>query len=176
MRPTDPVYAANGNYFQIPGTFANFNPLAALEKKTNTQRLQDFLFNASAGYTILDGLVFNVSGTLRTQNANNSYFAATTPGNLLSTVGGNSASRSLKVRLLVSGSMAAAARTCLSASPFRFLLPMFRLFLSSPCIRAPLLRLHSSVPTKLHVGFHVSEARTFTMEDVKQFAILGRDS
>ncbi|MFM2016067.1 MAG: hypothetical protein RIQ51_1557, partial [Bacteroidota bacterium] len=66
MRPTDPVYAANGNYFQLPGTFANFNPLAALEKKTNTQRLQDFLFNASAAYTILDGLVFNVSGTLRT--------------------------------------------------------------------------------------------------------------
>jgi len=95
MRPTDPVYAANGNYFQLPGTFANFNPLAALEKKSNTQRLQDFLFNASAAYTILDGLVFNVSGTLRTQNANNSYFAATTPGNLLSTVGGNSASRSL---------------------------------------------------------------------------------
>ena len=95
MRPTDPVYAANGNYFQLPGTFANFNPLAALEKKSNTQRLQDFLFNASAAYTILDGLVFNVSGTLRTQNANNAYFAATTPGNLLSTVGGNSASRSL---------------------------------------------------------------------------------
>jgi iron complex outermembrane receptor protein len=95
MRPTDPVYAANGNYFQLPGTFANFNPLAALEKKSNTQRLQDFLFNASAAYTILDGLVFNVSGTLRTQNANNSYFASTTPGNLLSTVGGNSASRSL---------------------------------------------------------------------------------
>jgi len=95
MRPTDPVYAANGNYFQLPGTFANFNPLAALEKKANTQNLQDFLFNAQAGYTILDGLVFNVSGTLRTQNANNSYFASTTPGNLLSTVGGNSASRSL---------------------------------------------------------------------------------
>ncbi len=95
MRPTDPVYAANGNYFQLPGTFANFNPLAALEKKSNTQRLQDFLFNASAGYTILDGLVFNISGTLRTQTANNAYFASSTPGNLLSTVGGNSASRSL---------------------------------------------------------------------------------
>jgi len=97
MRPTDPVYAKDGNYFQLPGTFANFNPLAALEKKTNTQRLQDFLFNASAAYTILDGLVFNVSGTLRTQNANNSYFAATTPGNLLSTVGGNQASNCLSV-------------------------------------------------------------------------------
>jgi len=60
MRPTDPVYNADGTYFQIPGTFANFNPLATIESKTNKQRLHDFLFNSSAAYTILDGLVFNV--------------------------------------------------------------------------------------------------------------------
>jgi hypothetical protein len=34
----------------------------------------------------------------------------------------------------------------------------------------------SSAATKLYVGFHVSETRTFTMEDVKRFAVLGRDS
>jgi len=55
MRPTDPVYNADGTYFQIPGTFANFNPLATVENRINKQRLHDFLFNASAGYTILDG-------------------------------------------------------------------------------------------------------------------------
>lgn len=95
MRPTDPVYNADGTYFQIPGTFANFNPLATIESKSNKQRLHDFLFNASAGYTILDGLVFNVSGTLRTQTADGSYFAKSTPGNLLATVGGNAASRNM---------------------------------------------------------------------------------
>jgi TonB-dependent starch-binding outer membrane protein SusC len=95
MRPTDPVYNADGTYFQIPGTFANFNPLATIESKSNKQRLHDFLFNASAGYTILEGLVFNVSGTLRTQTADGSYFAKSTPGNLLATVGGNAANRSL---------------------------------------------------------------------------------
>ncbi|MHA8076821.1 SusC/RagA family TonB-linked outer membrane protein [Aquirufa sp. TARAVU-A1A] len=95
MRPTDPVYNADGTYFQIPGTFANFNPLATIESKSNKQRLHDFLFNASAGYTILDGLVFNVSGTLRTQTADGSYFAKSTPGNLLATVGGNAANRQL---------------------------------------------------------------------------------
>ena len=95
MRPTDPVYNADGTYFQIPGTFANFNPLATIESKSNKQRLHDFLFNASAGYTILEGLVFNVSGTLRTQTADGSYFAKSTPGNLLATVGGNAASRNL---------------------------------------------------------------------------------
>ena len=95
MRPTDPVYNADGTYFQIPGTFANFNPLATIESKSNKQRLHDFLFNSSAAYTILDGLVFNVSGTLRTQTADGSYFAKSTPGNLLATVGGNAASRNL---------------------------------------------------------------------------------
>ena len=95
MRPTDPIRNADGSYFQIPGTFANFNPVAVVDNKSNTLRLHDFLFNGQAGYTIMDGLVFNVSGTLRTQTGDGSYFAKTTPGNLLSTVGGNSASRSL---------------------------------------------------------------------------------
>jgi iron complex outermembrane receptor protein len=95
MRPTDPIRNADGSYFQIPGTFANFNPVATLDNKSNTLRLHDFLFNGQAGYTIMDGLVFNVSGTLRTQTGDGSYFARTTPGNLLATVGGNSASRSL---------------------------------------------------------------------------------
>jgi hypothetical protein len=53
---------------------------------------------------------------------------------------------------------------------------MLRHFRSHRCVFAPLLRLNSSSPIKLFVGFHVSEARTFSMEDVKQFAILGRDS
>jgi iron complex outermembrane receptor protein len=95
MRPTDPVYNADGTYFQIPGTFANFNPLATVENRINKQRLHDFLFNSSAAYTIMEGLVFNVSGTLRTQTADGSFFAKSTPLNLLATVGGNAASRNL---------------------------------------------------------------------------------
>ena len=71
------------------------NPLATIESRSNKQRLHDFLFNSSAAYTILDGLVFNVSGTLRTQTADGSFFAKSTPLNLLATVGGNAASRNL---------------------------------------------------------------------------------
>lgn len=95
MRPTDPLYNSNGTYFQLPGTFGNFNPLAVLNSISQKERLQDFLFNAQAGYTIVDGLFFNVSGTLRTQNKNSSFYAAATPDNLLRIVGGNSASRGL---------------------------------------------------------------------------------
>lgn len=96
MRPTDPVYYPNGTYFQLPGTFGNFNPLAILENISQKEKLQDLLFNAQAGYTIIDGLFFNVSGTLRTQNKNSSFFARSTPDNILRTVGGNSASRGLE--------------------------------------------------------------------------------
>jgi iron complex outermembrane receptor protein len=96
MRPTDPVYFPNGNYYQEPGTFGNFNPLAVLESVSQKERLQDLLFNAQAGYTIMDGLFFNVSGTLRTQNKNSSYYARSTPDNLLRLVGGNSAGRALE--------------------------------------------------------------------------------
>ncbi|GAB3508886.1 TonB-dependent receptor [Emticicia fontis] len=95
MRPTDPLYNANGTYFQLPGTFGNFNPLAVLNSISQKEKLQDVLFNAQAGYTIIDGLFFNVSGTLRTQNKNSSYYAASTPDNLLRIVGGNAASRVL---------------------------------------------------------------------------------
>jgi len=93
MRPTDPVYNSDGSYFQIPGTFANFNPLAYLENQTSQQSKIDFLFNSSVGYKILPDLLFKVSGTLRTQTNDYAYYAKAIPGNLLNIVGNNSASR-----------------------------------------------------------------------------------
>jgi TonB-linked SusC/RagA family outer membrane protein len=70
MRPTDPIYNADGTYYQIPGTFANYNPLAIVENRTQKEKLSDLLGNVQAAYTIVDGLVLNVSGTLRTQAKN----------------------------------------------------------------------------------------------------------
>lgn len=70
MRPTDPIRNPDGTYYQIPGTFANYNPLAIVENRTQKEKLSDLLANVQAAYTIIDGLVFNVSGTLRTQARN----------------------------------------------------------------------------------------------------------
>lgn len=67
MRPTDPVLNKDGSYYQIPGTFANFNPLAVVENRTQKEKLNDLLGNVQAAFTIVDGLIFNVGGTLRTQ-------------------------------------------------------------------------------------------------------------
>ncbi|MEY4332872.1 MAG: hypothetical protein RI995_1931 [Bacteroidota bacterium] len=95
MRPTDPVYNADGTYFQIPGTFANFNPKAVLDNKYQKERLHDFLFNTQATYALTKDLTLGVAGTLRTQTNDGSAFSKSTPGNLLSTVGGNAATRYL---------------------------------------------------------------------------------
>ena len=93
MRPTDPLYNPDGTYFQLPGTFSNFNPLAVLENNTRSERLRDFLGNVYASYNITNDLVARISGTLRTQGKDQSAVQRSTPGNLLRVNGGNSAER-----------------------------------------------------------------------------------
>ncbi|CAH0997131.1 TonB-dependent receptor P3 [Emticicia aquatica] len=95
MRPTDPIYNADGSYYQIPGTFANYNPLAIVENRTQQEKLSDLLANVQAGYTIAEGLVFNVSGTLRTQANNISAFQNSFANVPTRGFGGNSAMRQL---------------------------------------------------------------------------------
>ncbi len=68
--------------------------------------------------------------------------------------------------------------TLSTAFQLRLLNPikMLRIVRASQCARSSFLRLLSMGPVKLYVGFDVSETRTFSMEDVKHFAVLGRDS
>ena len=73
-RPTDPIYNADGTYFQEPGTFSNFNPLAVVENRSEKKKIGDLLSNVQASYLINTDLTFKVSGTLRTQNSNNTGF------------------------------------------------------------------------------------------------------
>ncbi|AFK02769.1 TonB-dependent receptor [Emticicia oligotrophica DSM 17448] len=95
MRPTDPIYNADGTYYQIPGTFANYNPLAIVENRKQSERLSDLLGNVQAAYTITNGLVFNVSGTLRTQANNISAFQNSFANVPIRGFAGNSAYRGL---------------------------------------------------------------------------------
>ena len=94
MRPTDPIYNPDGTYFQLPGTFSNFNPLARLESNTRNEKLRDILGNVSLAYSITPELTARISGTLRTQGNDFSRITRSTPGNLLQVNGGNSAGRS----------------------------------------------------------------------------------
>jgi len=96
MRPTDPVYNSDGTYYQIPGTFANYNPLAIVENRTQKEKLIDLLANVQAGYTIMEGLVFNVSGTMRTQTKNINGVQNSNAGVPLRGYVGNSALRALE--------------------------------------------------------------------------------
>ncbi len=97
MRPTDPVYESPGVYFQQPGTFSSFNPLAIVENNTRNEKTLDMLGNVQASYNLTNDLVFKVSGTLRTQGRDTDEYIKRvsnkdTP-NLLGINGGNSASR-----------------------------------------------------------------------------------
>ncbi len=96
MRPTDPVRNPDGSYYQIPGTFANFNPLAIVENRTQKEKLTDLLANVQAGYTITDGLVFNLSGTLRTSSKNINAFQNSFANVPLRGSAGNSGFRGLE--------------------------------------------------------------------------------
>ncbi len=95
MRPTDPIYNSDGTYYQIPGTFANYNPLAIVENRTQKERLTDLLANVQAAYTIVDGLIFNVSGTLRSQDKNTNAFQNSNAGVPIRGSAGNSGFRGL---------------------------------------------------------------------------------
>lgn len=93
MRPTDPVYNADGTYFQKPGTFSSFNPLAIVENNTRNEELTDFMGNIQTAYALTKDLSFKVSGTLRTQGNNIDEAVKSTPGNVLQVSGGNAAQR-----------------------------------------------------------------------------------
>lgn len=97
MRPTDPVYESPGVYFQQPGTFSSFNPLAIVENNSRNEKLMDMLGNIQASYNVTNDLVFKVSGTLRTQGKDGDEYVKRisnkdTP-NLLGVNGGNVGAR-----------------------------------------------------------------------------------
>lgn len=73
-RPTDPIRNTDGSYYQEPGTFSNFNPLAVAENRSQKEKINDLLSNIQASYLITSDLTFKVSGTLRTQGVNATGF------------------------------------------------------------------------------------------------------
>ncbi|SOE22129.1 iron complex outermembrane recepter protein [Spirosomataceae bacterium TFI 002] len=94
-RPTDPLYNSDGSYYQEPGTFSNFNPLAVVENRSQKERISDILSNVQASYLITDELTFKVSGTLRTQDKNNTGFQNAITNVPLNGYSGNVGYRSL---------------------------------------------------------------------------------
>jgi len=94
-RPTDPIYNADGSYFQEPGTFANFNPLAVVENRSQKERISDLMANVQASYLITDDLTFKVAGTTRTQSTNITAFQNSKTNIPLNGFSGNSGYRGL---------------------------------------------------------------------------------
>lgn len=98
-RPTDPLRNADGSYYQEPGTFSNFNPLAVVENRSQKEKINDLLANVQASYLITSDLTFRVAGTLRTQTKNNTGFQNSLANVPLNNFSGNTGYRSLNAEL-----------------------------------------------------------------------------
>jgi len=66
--PTLPVRGSDGDYYEVPGSFDLFNPVAMLENQTNDGRERIFIGDVTARYEIIPGLFLGVKGAVRNEN------------------------------------------------------------------------------------------------------------
>ncbi|GAB2786280.1 TonB-dependent receptor [Rhabdobacter roseus] len=73
--PTLPVRnPSTGDYYEIPGSFDLFNPVAMLENQTNNGVNRVFIGGVNLKYEVIDGLTLGANGAFRNENTvNNRY-------------------------------------------------------------------------------------------------------
>ncbi|GAA4417653.1 TonB-dependent receptor [Nibrella viscosa] len=74
--PTLPVRNADGSYYEIPGSFDLFNPVAMLENQNFDQTNRQIIGGMNVRYEVLDGLTLGVNGQYRNENNVTSRFRA----------------------------------------------------------------------------------------------------
>ncbi|GAA4453489.1 TonB-dependent receptor [Nibrella saemangeumensis] len=74
--PTLPVRNADGSYYEIPGSFDLFNPVAMLENQNFDQSNRQIIGGMNVRYEVLDGLTLGVNGQYRNENNTTSRFRA----------------------------------------------------------------------------------------------------
>lgn len=72
--PTLPVTNEDGSYYEIPGSFDLFNPVAMLNKQKFDGEQRSLIGGLNLKYEIIDGLTLGVNGALRNNNFVNSRF------------------------------------------------------------------------------------------------------
>lgn len=69
--PTLPVRDEDGAYYEVPGSFDLFNPVAMLENYQNDDQNRVLIGSINARYEILKGLTLGVNGALKNDNTIN---------------------------------------------------------------------------------------------------------
>ena len=72
--PTDPVYNADGTYYQSTRVFGYQNPLSIINEVTNIRAANRFLGNFRADFEILDGLVAHANLAYMRDDNKSDYF------------------------------------------------------------------------------------------------------
>jgi iron complex outermembrane receptor protein len=66
--PTLPVRNTNGQYYEVPGSFDLYNPVAMLENYKNNSVTRTLIGGMNARYEVIKGLTLGVNGALKNNN------------------------------------------------------------------------------------------------------------
>ncbi len=72
--PTLPIRNADGNYYEVGGSFDLFNPVAMLENQKFDENKRVIIGGANLRYEVLDGLTLGANGAYRSENTIQSRF------------------------------------------------------------------------------------------------------
>lgn len=79
MQPTDPVYNADGTYFERAGDFSKYNPVALLLETTDNKSKNEYLGSVKLRYNLTKELVFGVNGAMDGYNDAANFFVSRLP-------------------------------------------------------------------------------------------------
>jgi TonB-dependent starch-binding outer membrane protein SusC len=71
--PTLPIRGSNGDYYEVPGSFDLFNPVAMLENVKNDGRKQILIGDITMRYEVTPGLFLGVKGSINNETENRNF-------------------------------------------------------------------------------------------------------
>lgn len=73
-----PEYALYDGYFQVPGRMNYYNPIALLNQRDDNRSKNTIQGTGKIGVDIIDGLVFDMMGSIQSENEDRYYYQKTT--------------------------------------------------------------------------------------------------
>lgn len=77
--PTDPIYNADGSYFERPGSFSIRNPVSLLDNTSDKSKITEYIANVNAKFKITDELTAGVNLAKKGYNDDRTYYQTRIP-------------------------------------------------------------------------------------------------
>lgn len=72
--PTDPIYNADGTYFERPGSFSIRNPVSLVENTDDRSKINEYIANVNAKFSITNELTAGINVAKKGYNDDRSFF------------------------------------------------------------------------------------------------------